>query len=192
MSVSETQPVSVGDLDAILPLPISAGGTGAMDAAGACANLGIYDIVEQYVENYYTIKESHWKGSAQTYSRDEYTSGTYPFNISQSEPSANIAMSGSYIHFNNAGTYQFTGTVSGSGKYYSTGGAQCYVNLTNGTRIGSIRISSGTKTSAINANVSISAGASLGLNFVVEDGDYFGSSVDLVVKIQNLAIQRIS
>lgn len=191
MAIAGTEPICVDNLKMLLPLPIELGGTGASTVEGAVANLGIYEIVEQVVQNFNDIKDSSWSGSAVTVGRDEWTAGTYQFFINQTAASANINISGGYIKFTKAGQYQFTGNVeSGYCKYAPTGGASCSIKLTNGASIGGIRIRTGYNSGTISANVSISAGASIGMNLVVPSGGTFGSSSDVTIKITNLAVQR--
>lgn len=191
MAVTGNEPVQVSDLKMLFPLPIELGGTGASTVEGAVANLGIYDIVEQVVQNFNDIKDSNWKGSAMTAGREEWTAGTYEFVIRQSASSANINITGGEIKFTKAGTYQFTGTVeSGYCKYAPTGGASCSINLTNGKKIGGIHIRTGHNSGSINASVSLSAGAQVGINFVVPSGAIFGNASDVTMRINNLAVQR--
>ena len=171
MSVSESQPVSVGDLDAILPLPISAGGTGSTTAGDAIVALGIDQFVATYVENYYDIKDSVWKGSASGKVSGDFKEGNrMTLTIRQTESSANIAISGNAINFAKPGTYSIRASVSCSNSYASYPNGTAGIYLTNGRRIYGVGLGLHGGTSSMNVSVTFGAAATVGLYAQVESG----------------------
>ena len=126
MAVTGNEPVSVGDIAAILPLPINAGGTGSTTAADAIVALGIDEFVQQAVENYEDIKSSIWQGSA-SYDKS-IISDTFTFTLSQTENSKNITMTNNQIHVDKAGTYRFSGSLD-VGDIRSTSGRGCTLDI---------------------------------------------------------------
>ena len=190
MSVSETQPISVGDLDAILPLPISAGGTGATTATDAIVALGIDDYVNQVVQNWQDIQNSKWTGSASLRISDEWRDTTTKyFSITQKTSSDNIAIQSGNIYVAKAGTYRFTGGfVKSGGSYGTTGGAPVNIKLTTGDVILSTRIYLGTNNADILKTVTFNGATSFGITINLTDGYIAPCSMN----INNLQINRIS
>lgn len=113
MSVSETQPISVGDLDAILPLPISAGGTGATTAEQAIVNLGIDTFVNQVVENWMEIQQAVWKGSGTGSAQNPGPGDGVTITLSETSSSTYVYLAGNQqVNLTNPGTYKLTGGFS--------------------------------------------------------------------------------
>lgn len=178
MSVSETQPISVGDLDAILPLPISAGGTGATTATDAIVALGIDEYVQQVVENWQQIEQAKWSGSAST-------TGSTSMTVRETESSSYISAVGtSYITIANPGTYKMTGQASASGSTY------CYVNVSmtvNGQPVAIAGLTGAGASHPFTITFTTSA-SNAAVYFRIDEYDTNASAV----RLANLKITRIS
>lgn len=178
MSVSDNQPVSVGDLDAILPLPISAGGTGATTAAQAIVNLGIDEFVNSAIQNWQQIEQATWSGSAST-------TGATSMTVRETAGSSYISAVGtSYINVVNPGTYKITGQASASGSTY------CYVEVSMAVgeqtiAIASLRGASSSKSFSISFTTSAS---NTSVSFRIDQYDTNASAI----RLANLKINRIS
>lgn len=188
MSVSETQPVSVCDLDAILPLPISAGGTGATTAEQAIVNLGIDTFVNQVVENWMEIQQAVWKGSGSGTEQNPGPGDRVTIILSETSSSTYVYLSGNQeVNLTNPGTYKLTGGFSVREQYgytadlYMSGTGVPYQALVQdvGTSSGTVSFTKSFTTTQTDAR----------LSFVVRPNSYL---VSPRFTVSNITIQRIS
>lgn len=191
MAVIDTQPVSVGDLAAILPLPISAGGTGSTTAADAIIALGIDEFVQQAVENYEDIKSSIWQGSASYGKSSVLISDTFTFTLSQTENSQNITMTNNRIHVDKAGTYRFSGSLDvGHVRSTSGGGCTLDIKLSTGQVLHSEHFSVGDDDASYEVLKSVTFSSAKSFSIM---GDPNGKSMGAdSIGISNIMITRIA
>lgn len=193
MAVTGTEPISAGNLDGLFPVPIALGGTGATTADNAIVTLGIDTFVQQAVENYFDVQGASWSGTGAIHLMpEESLHGSENFMFSQSADSADIKLlSNTVLYIAKAGTYRFSGGVSGTILGGYSGSGTSYVRISTGQQIGSASVNG----TSLRGNVLGSATFSGATQFSVMlsySGYYNNTNLQQTIGLNNFSIQRIA